>query len=327
MIRIERVSKQYASSKDEIALNDVSTTFESGLIHGIIGISGAGKSTLIRLLNKLESYEQGNIQIFDYTDLRLLNQESTRMLRKRIGMIFQSDHLLSRKTVLENVLFPIALHRKVTPSDMEYARSLLQEVGLSDYASRYPAQLSGGQRQRVGIARALIQKPDLLLCDEPTSALDVMTTSQILQLIKSTAKRHHLDVIIVTHDLNVLREICDTVTVMDKGRIIESGKLDEILYKAKQPETQAFTKQIGLDLGTLKNQFPIEELLLLKFEEEIVHQSIVSEMIQTLGVSISIVFANVSPNKKGTMVLHAPHKQPEITQFLRERKVGVDHVV
>ncbi|MBN2540298.1 MAG: methionine ABC transporter ATP-binding protein [Bacilli bacterium] len=327
MITLENITKQYIGSKDEIALNQVSARFDSGLIHGIIGISGAGKSTLIRLLNQLESYDKGNIQIFDYTDLRHLNKESTRMLRKQIGMIFQTDHLLSRKTVLDNILLPISFHRKITSEDKKFAQDLLQEVGLSEYSTRYPEQLSGGQRQRVGIARALINKPSLLLCDEPTSALDVITTGQILQLIKATAKNHSVDVIIVTHDMYVIREICDTVTVMDKGRIVEHGDLDDILFKAKHPQTQAFVKEIGLDLSSVVQQFDPKELLLLKFDESIVKDSIISEMIQTLSVTASIVYANVTPHRIGIMVIHAPKRIDEIKLFLEKHKVVVEDVI
>lgn len=327
MITLEHIYKKYQNSREEIALNDVSITFERGLIHGIIGISGAGKSTLIRLLNQLETYDQGNIHIFDYTDLRQLNKESTRMLRKRIGMIFQTDHLLSRKTVLENVLFPITFHRKITDEDKAFAQTLLDEVGLSEYLSRYPHQLSGGQRQRVGIARAFINRPDLLLCDEPTSALDVITNSQILQLIKSTAKNHNVDVIIVTHDMNVVREICDTVTVMDKGKIIESGMLDDIMYKARQVQTQSFVKEIGLDLSSVIKTYDPKELLLLKFGEDIVKDSIIADMINELHVKTSIIYANVTPHRTGIMVLHVPKEHEHIVLYLKKLKVVVEHVV
>ncbi len=327
MIILENVTKQYRNTDDEIALDNVSAKFEEGLIHGIIGISGAGKSTLVRLINQLEQYDQGNIRVFEYTDLKRLNKESTRMLRKQIGMIFQTDHLLSRKTVLENVLLPISFHRKVTGKDNEYAATLLQEVGLTEYASRYPSQLSGGQRQRVGIARALINQPKLLLCDEPTSALDVITTGNILHLIKTMAIKHSVNVIIVTHDMNVVREICDTVTVMDKGRIVERGSLDDILFKAKQPETKAFVKEIGLDLSLYTDSVNPKELLLLKFDEAIVRQSIIANMINVLHVDASILYANVTPHRKGIMVLHVPEELDAVKEYLTEHKVVVEYVV
>ncbi|MFA6647593.1 MAG: methionine ABC transporter ATP-binding protein [Candidatus Izemoplasmatales bacterium] len=327
MISLKNISKKYKNSGDEIALKNVSIDFKKGLIHGIIGISGAGKSTLIRLINALETYDEGNLSVFEYTDLKKLNKESTRMLRKRIGMIFQTDHLLSRKTVLENVLLPISIQRKHTLEDINYAKDLLNEVGLKDYHNRYPSQLSGGQRQRVGIARALINRPELLICDEPTSALDVITTAQILSLIKTISKEHHIDVLIVTHDMLVIKEICDTVTVMQNGEIVESGILDDILFKAKHPQTQAFVREVGLDLSYIRKLYNSKDLLLLKFDESLVQENIIADMINILNIDISIIYANITPHRKGIMVIQAEDKQKEIIDFLKDKKVVIDYVV
>ncbi|MDD4069520.1 MAG: methionine ABC transporter ATP-binding protein [Candidatus Izemoplasmatales bacterium] len=327
MISLKNISKKYKNSGDEIALKNVSIDFKKGLIHGIIGISGAGKSTLIRLINTLETYDEGNLSVFEYTDLKKLNKESTRMLRKRIGMIFQTDHLLSRKTVLENVLLPISIQRKHTLEDINYAKDLLNEVGLKDYHNRYPSQLSGGQRQRVGIARALINRPELLICDEPTSALDVITTAQILSLIKTISKEHHIDVLIVTHDMLVIKEICDTVTVMQNGEIVESGILDDILFKAKHPQTQAFVREVGLDLSYIRKLYNSKDLLLLKFDESLVQENIIADMINILNIDISIIYANITPHRKGIMVIQAEDKQKEIIDFLKDKKVVIDYVV
>lgn len=327
MITLKNVTKKFKNSDNEVALNNVSAQFEKGFIHGIIGISGAGKSTLIRLLNKLETSDQGDIKVLDYSDIRELNKESTRMLRKRIGMIFQSDHLLSRKTVLENILFPITLHRKLEASDYDYAKELIKEVALEGYENRYPSQLSGGQRQRVGIARVLMNKPEILLCDEPTSALDVITTSQILQLIKSISISHQITVIIVTHDMNVIKKICDTVTVMDKGHIVEHGNVDDLMFKAKHPQTRAFIKEVGLDLASIITDENREKLLLLSFDKNIVHESIISKMTNDLSVKTSIVYANISPNKNGVMLLNVDSKQKEVIKYLEKELVVVNRVV
>lgn len=326
MITVKNIKKVYKGSNGEIALNDVSVSFEKGLIHGIIGMSGAGKSTLIRLINLLEDYDEGTLSVFDYKDVKKLNKESTRMLRTEVAMIFQSDHLLSRKTVLDNVLLPVTFHRKVTKEDTQYAKSLLSEVGLSEYIDRYPAHLSGGQRQRVGIARALINKPKLLLCDEPTSALDVITTSNILKLIKEVSKNHNCNVLIVTHDMKVIKEICDTVTVMDQGKIIERGFVDDILYKSKENETRRFIKDIGLDIKGLLEDYDKEELLFLKFSKEIVDDSIISSLSKDLNVGVSILYAHVTPKKVGVMLLHTPTKKEEIKAYLIKREVNVSDI-
>ena len=327
MITLKNVTKKFKNSDDEIALNNVSATFEKGFIHGIIGISGAGKSTLIRLLNKLETSDQGDIQVLEYNDIRELNKESTRMLRKRIGMIFQSDHLLSRKTVLENVLFPITLHRKLEENDYQYAKEIIKEVALEGYENRYPSQLSGGQRQRVGIARVLMNKPEILLCDEPTSALDVITTGQILQLIKSVSIKHNITVIIVTHDMNVVKKICDTVTVMDKGLIVEHGLVQDIMFKAKHPQTRAFIKEVGLDLESIITEKNKERLLLLSFDKDVVHEAIISKMTNDLSVKTSIVYANISPNQNGVMLLDVDSKKEEVISYLEKELVVVNHVI
>jgi D-methionine transport system ATP-binding protein len=327
MIKITNITKKYKNNDDEIALKDVTASFEAGKIHGIIGTSGAGKSTLIRLFNKLETYDKGDIEIFDYKNLKALNKESTRMLRKEIGMIFQTDHLLSRKTVLSNVLLPISLHRKITKKDIIHAKDLLNEVGLSNYAERYPSQLSGGQKQRVGIARALINDPKLLLCDEPTSALDIITTGNILQLIKEVAHNHNVNVIIVTHDMNVVKEICDTVTVMENGKIVESGDLDDILFKAKHPQTKAFIKNTGFDITSILNTYNSKELLLLRFDKNIVQDSIISKMTNGLQVNSSIIYANITPHSIGVMLIHVPNHQKIVKEYLEKQKVVVEYVI
>jgi len=327
MIALNNVTKKFKNSDNEIALKNITTTFEEGFIHGIIGLSGAGKSTLIRLLNKLEHCDSGIINIFDYTDLKIINKESTRMLRKRVGMVFQSDHLLSRKTVLDNILFPIKLQRKLCDDDYKFAQELINDTGLNGYENRYPSQLSGGQRQRVGIARVLITKPDVLLCDEPTSALDVITTSQILSLIESLSKKHEVTVLLVTHDMNVVKAICDTVTVMHKGEIVEQGSVEDIIYMAKHPQTKEFIKGIGIDLSTIVNETNKDNILLLTFDESTVYKPIISTLIMELKTKIRIVYANISPNNNGVLLLEVENNKKEIISFLRKQKVVVKDVV
>lgn len=327
MIHIQNVTKKYKNSDQEIALNHVSLSLEDQKIHGIIGLSGAGKSTLIRLLNKLESYDSGQIDVLTYTNIKALNKESTRMLRKEIGMIFQTDHLLSRKTVLENVLFPVSLHRKVTLEDIAYAKSLLLETGLKGYEHRYPSQLSGGQRQRVGIARALIHKPKLLICDEPTSALDVITTSQILELIQAIAKTHKIGVVIVTHDMNVVKKICDTVTVMEQGKIVEQGTVDNILFQAKHPKTKAFIKEVGLDLSSIIAVTNKDHLLWIRFKSNQVHHGIISQLSIDCRCEISIIYANIQPSSTGVMLIEVKENVGFVKNYLEQKELEVSYVV
>ena len=327
MITLNNISKTYKNSNNEIALNNISTTFKEGYVHGIIGVSGAGKSTLIRLINLLETYDTGTLSVFNYTNVRELNKESTRMLRKDIGMIFQQDNLLSRKTVMDNVLFPITFHRPITLEDKKYASQLLLEVGLHGYEERYPNELSGGQRQRVGIARAFINNPKLLLCDEPTSALDVITTSTILSLIKTVADNHNVTVIIVTHDMNVIKEICDTVTVMDKGHIVEQGLVDDILFQSKHNQTKAFIKQIGLDLTPITSLYSSNELLLLRFNQNNIHDAVLSSLIKDLKITVSIVYANIILPSTGVMVIHVAKEHQQVKDYLTNKGVIVNNVI
>ena len=221
MIEIKKLSKTYSLSDGSVeALKNVSLTIPDGDIYGIIGMSGAGKSTLVRCINMLERPTCGQV-IIDGQDLTVMSEKELRALRQSITMIFQGFNLLMQKTCLKNVCFPLELAGVKKGEATKRAMELLELVGLQDKAQAYPAQLSGGQQQRVAIARALATNPKVLLCDEATSALDPKTTNSILELIREINKKTGITVVIITHQMSVIEEICDRVAILDEGVVVE----------------------------------------------------------------------------------------------------------
>lgn len=229
MITVEDLYKVYHQGKREVrALDGVSLTVPSGSVHGIIGHSGAGKSTLVRCLTMLDRPTSGTIEI-NGLDLTSARSGALRRARRRIGLVFQQANLFDSRTIADNVAYPLELIGMPREKRRAKVSELLGLVGLGDSGAAYPAQLSGGMRQRVGIARALASDPDVLLCDEPTSALDPRTTDEILELISSLRGRDGLAVLVITHEMHVVKSICDSVSLLDGGRIVESGKLTEVV--------------------------------------------------------------------------------------------------
>lgn len=251
MIKIENLSKVFSTGSSPVhALKNINLTIEKGQIYGIIGLSGAGKSTLIRTINRLEEPTSGHIYIDDEV-LTSLSTESLRKRRQKIGMIFQHFNLLSSRTVEGNIAFPLEVAKVPKNQQPSIISELLNQVHLSEKEKAYPSQLSGGQKQRVAIARALANQPDILLCDEATSALDPKTTKAILQLIKKINRQTGITVILITHEMHVIREICDEVAILEDGQVIEQGLVSKVF---NQPETQIgkafiqenhFTQEVG----------------------------------------------------------------------------------
>lgn len=228
MISIQDLSKIFRQGRREvIALDGVSLEIPAGSIHGIIGRSGAGKSTLVRCLTLLDRPTSGTVSV-NGVDLTAASQADLRQARRRIGMVFQNANLLSSRTVLDNVTFPLEVTHQSKEARRSKARELISLVGLEGMEKSFPSQLSGGQRQRVGIARALASDPDVLLCDEPTSALDPSTTNDILELIRSLSQRLGLTVIVITHEMHVVKQLCDSVSLLLDGRIVEAGPLTDV---------------------------------------------------------------------------------------------------
>lgn len=332
MITFKNVSKTFRTKSGEFhALKNVSIDIQENAIHGIIGLSGAGKSTLIRIINQLEKHDQGLVSVFDYKDLRRLNKESTRMFRKDISMIFQRFNLLEYKTVFENIELPISLHRKINKEDIRNIKQLIRLVGLDGYTHSYPSQLSGGQQQRVGIARALVNNPKILLCDEPTSALDTLTIKSILELIQKIKRERNLTVIIVTHDMNVIKSICDNVTVLHHGEVVENDSIDNIIFQPKSEITKQLLDTVGFNLEKIVNKYPCKKhIYVLHFAKNILDESILSIISKQCRANINILYANITPNNHGVMLIEIISTDiddvNDVLTKLKERGVEIKHV-
>lgn len=240
MIKISNLSKEYNTPYGKIsALKNINLEVKKGDIFGIIGFSGAGKSTLIRCINRLEEPDSGEI-VVDGVDLTKLNKKSLNKARKKIGMIFQQFNLLDSRTVYQNIAFPLELEGINKKKIKQRVEEILELVDLSDKRNAYPSQLSGGQKQRVGIARALANKPDILLSDEATSALDPLTTFSILELLKDINQKLNITIVLITHELEVIKYICRNTAVIEKGKITEQGETEELFDNPKSETLRRF---------------------------------------------------------------------------------------
>ena len=244
MIRIEHLSKIYQTKTQVDALRDISLYVHPGDIYGIIGMSGAGKSTLLRCISFLEQPTSGSIHL-DGKDMRNVTGKELQNIRKEMGVIFQGYNLLMQKTIRKNIAFPLELNKTPKAEIDKRVNELLKIVGLSDKADFYPAQLSGGQRQRVAIARALATNPKVLLCDEPTSALDPLTTRSILELLREINQNLGVTIIVITHELGVVRSLCRKVAVIDQGCIVEQGLTAQVMNEPQHDITKLLISTAG----------------------------------------------------------------------------------
>lgn len=299
MIELKDVYKTYErKGVAHEALKGVSLKVEKGDIFGVIGFSGAGKSTLIRLVNYLERPTKGKVFV-DGKDLSTFKTNELRAMKKNIGMVFQHFNLLESKTVFDNIAIPLVLAKKGKKEIRHRVEELLEFVGLSDKAKNYPNELSGGQKQRVGIARALASNPSILLCDEATSALDPETTDSILQLLKKINQEYNITIMIITHEMSVIKEICNRVAVMEKGKIIEQGSVLEVFGKPKHPTTKNFVKTVmnnTIPDHILKNLTlnQNEKLIKLSFIGQNSGEPVIHDLIQHYGVKLNIVYATMN---------------------------------
>lgn len=298
MIEFKQAAKTFQIGKREVtAVNNVSLSVAQGEIFGIIGFSGAGKSTLLRLVNMLERPTTGSIQV-QGVDLASLSQKDLRKLRRRIGMIFQNFNLFTSRTVAGNVAYPLKLGGVPKKEISVRVAELLDFVGLSDKANDYPEQLSGGQKQRVGIARALATSPDILICDEATSALDPDTTADILKLLKKVNKELGITILLITHEMHVIQEICDRVAVMEDGEVIETGSVFDTFTNPQHPTTQRFIQSVQQDLpsDTLLQEWRAKggrKLYRVIFKGEIASDPVLSRLTQQFGVNFNIVYGSI----------------------------------
>ena len=332
-IVIQDVSKTFETKDGSVqALNHVSLSIESGDIYGIIGMSGAGKSTLVRCMNFLEIPSEGNVLI-DGKSLSEFSPKELRKEREKIGMIFQHFNLLMQKNVLENVCFPLYIQGKKKAEARAKALELLEIVGLADRAKAYPAQLSGGQKQRVAIARALASDPQILLCDEATSALDPQTTSSILELLQNINQKFGITIVIITHQMSVVREICTHVAIMKDGEVKEQGLVEDIFSHPKsQVAKELISRDSGSDMESKKLTQPeIQngEIVRIVFSENSAFEPVIANLILTFHEPVNILKANtknVGGVAKGEMILQFMSDStnvPEMKKFLTERGLEI----
>lgn len=286
MIILENINKVYSNGLH--AVKNVNLEIKKGDIFGIIGLSGAGKSSLIRLINRLEEPTSGNIKI-NGKDILSLSKKELLNRRKKIGMIFQHFNLLSSRTVEENIAFSLEIAKWNKKDISKRVSELLEIVGLEDKAKYYPSQLSGGQKQRVSIARALANNPDILLSDEATSALDPKTTKSILELIKKIQKKFGLTVIMITHQMEVVKESCNKVAIMSAGKVIETGDILDIFTNPQNSITKELVSDVQdeVEFEYFKNKG--KYIINVKFIGKIAQEPIISKVIKEYGIDVSIL--------------------------------------
>jgi D-methionine transport system ATP-binding protein len=327
VITLSAVSKSYRVRGREIpALQPTDLQIGAGEVFGIIGHSGAGKSTLLRLINLLERPSGGRI-VVDGEDITAFEGAALRRLRGRIGMIFQHFNLLSSQTVSDNVAFPLRVQKTLDEAGIRTRVSeLLARVGLSEHADNYPAQLSGGQKQRVGIARALANGPKILLCDEATSALDPQTTAAVLQLLLEINRELGLTIVLITHEMDVIRRICDRVAVLDAGHVVESGTVADVFLHPRHPTTQRFVAEAEHADGSGPDYSNVGgRLLRLSFRGQATYAPLLSDVVRDTGVEYNLLSGRIDrikdlPYGQLTLALRGDNAELAIAQL---RAAGV----
>ena len=339
MISLKSVSKTFAgtfkSGSAVKAVDQVSLSIEKGEIFGIIGYSGAGKSTLIRMLNGLEKPTTGEVMVAGKNMAKIKGAE-LRKARMEISMIFQHFNLLWSRTVSENIEFPLEIAGVPSKERKKRVKDLIHLVGLDGREEAYPSQLSGGQKQRVGIARALANNPKVLLCDEATSALDPQTTDDILELLVDINKRLGLTIVLITHEMHVIRKICHRVAVMEKGHVAESGEVLNVFKHPSAAITKRFVQQVTEPEETketvahLLENYPTGKVVQLAFIGESAETPVLSDVIRTFKIDVNILQGKISQTQNGsygTLFIHVDGEEAEVQKaisYLQSQDIGVE---
>lgn len=328
IIRIEHLKKEFVGTKQSVeALKDINVEIMPGEIFGIIGLSGAGKSTLVRCINYLEKPTQGKIT-FDGKELNSLSERELRGVRQQMGMIFQQFQLLEQRNAIRNVTFPLEIQGMKKADAVKRAKELLAIVDLSDRENSFPSQLSGGQKQRVAIARALATNPKVLLCDEATSALDPNTTKSILDLLKKLNRDMGITIVVITHEMEVIQQICESVAIIDEGKIAESGKVADIFMA---PKTRIGQKLILGD-AMRETKFTEGKYYRITFDGRQSQEPIISNITLAAKAPVNIMYAqtrDVNGVAMGQMVIQLPEneeQQSEIFRYLDISRIKYEEV-
>lgn len=326
IIQIRNVTKTYTGKDNKVeALKGINLEINKGDIFGIIGMSGAGKSTLVRCLNFLEKPTSGTVIIED-KDLSGLSEKELRKVRTQIAMIFQHFNLLMQRNVLDNVCFPLEIVGMKRKDAVKRAMELLDIVGLSEKAKSYPSQLSGGQKQRVAIARALATNPKILLCDEATSALDPTTTKSILSLLKEINQKYGITIVIITHEMSVVQEICSHVAIINSGELAEHGTVEEVFT---HPKTDAAKKLVFMVSQTI-NEMKGKKCIRITFKDNSSFEPVIANMVLECKAPVNILLAdtrNINGIAHGEMILQLPEEEAlaeKMIHYLRQRRLEVE---
>ena len=339
MIEFTHVSKDFGSGEKMVrAVRDVSLTIQDGEIFGIIGFSGAGKSTLVRCINLLERPTNGTV-VVDGKEMTALSPKELRLARRKIGMIFQHFNLMPSRTVFGNVAYPLQGQGLSKQAIQNKVRKLLKLVDIADKETAYPSQLSGGQKQRVAIARALANDPKVLLCDEATSALDPQTTKATLTLLKDLNQKLNLTIVMITHEMAVVKEICDHVAIMEHGQVVEQGEVFSLFADPKQPITQNFIRttsnlqkieELIAEGSPVVQLQPGEVIVRLSYIQKNVSEPLISTLSRRFQISLNIIFADIeivqdAPIGGTVAILSGEREQiTKAMEYLIEKNVGVE---
>ena len=342
MIDIQNVTKVYKTKSGQLtAVDQVSLSINKGDIFGIIGYSGAGKSTMIRLLNGLEKPTSGSV-VVNGQDISKASGNQLREARQKISMIFQHFNLLWSRTVEENISFPLEIAGVPKEQRAKRVEELIELVGLKGRGKAYPSQLSGGQKQRVGIARALANNPEVLLCDEATSALDPETTDSILELLLDINKKIGLTIVLITHEMHVIRKICNRVAVMEAGKVVEQGDVLQVFQHPQAPITKNFvsqasgaTQETQASLEQIIANYPTGKIVKLSFVGQTTEQPVISQIIKKFDIVVNIVHGKIATTTKGslgTLYIHIDGAADQVAaalNFLEQHEVQtevIEHV-